>query len=234
MKFGVDGCSGGWCCCSSYNNSLVFYILKDVKFIFQEFPKINYLFIDIPIGLSDYGFKRLVDAKLRDILPPNRKSSVFNAPSRPSIYSDSYNDAKQAELRLHGKSISIQSWNISKKIKELDQYFHENPQVTYKLRESHPEFCFYKLNNNIPLQFSKKMSIGIEERLSILKNFVSDVEDSFNKFYNKNKYTGLKKDDVIDSIALYVCADKWEKNGGRSISQLPPKDLRGIPCKIYY
>ena len=45
---------------------------------------------------------------------------------------------------------------------------------------------------------------------------------------------GLKKDDVIDSIALYVCAEKWEKNGARSITQSPSKDHRGIPCQIYY
>ena len=154
-----------------------------------------------------------VDTKLRDMLPSNRKSSVFNAPSRPSVYSGSYHHAKQAELKLQGKSISIQSWNISKKIKELDQYISDNPELIYKLRESHPEFCFYKLNKDNPLQYSKKLSIGIEERLSILKKFVSDVEDSFNKFYNKNKHMGLKKDDVIDSIALYICAEKWEKNG---------------------
>ena len=234
MKFGVDGFSGGWCCCSSYNNSLYFSVMKDVKSIFKEFPKINYVFIDMPIGLSDHGFKRSVDAKLRDMLPSNRKSSVFNAPSRPSIYSQSYNHAKQAELKLQGKSISIQSWNISKKIKELDQYISNNPQVISKLRESHPEYCFYKLNKDNPLHYSKKLSIGIEERLSILKKFVSNVEDSFNKFYKKNIHTGLKKDDIIDSIALYVCADKWEKNGGRCITQSPSKDHRGIPCQIYY
>lgn len=234
MKFGVDGFSGGWCCCSSFDNSLYLSIAKDVKSFFKHFPKINYVFIDMPIGLSDYGFKRSVDAKLRDMLPSNRKSSVFNAPSRPSIYAESYHHAKQAELKLQGKSISIQSWNISKKIKELDQYIYENPHVISKLRESHPEYCFYKLNKDNPLQYSKKLSIGIEERLSILQNFVVNVEDSFKNFYDKNKHKGLKKDDIIDSIVLYVCADKWKINGSKSLTQSPPKDPRGIPCEIYY
>ena len=57
MKFGVDGFFGGWCCCTSNNNGLYLSVAKDVKSFFKQFPKINYVFIDMPIGLSDYGFK---------------------------------------------------------------------------------------------------------------------------------------------------------------------------------
>jgi predicted RNase H-like nuclease len=44
----------------------------------------------------------------------------------------------------------------------------------------------------------------------------------------------VKKDDILDSIALAITSKKWKKNGSRIIKQSPENDELGIPFEIYY
>tara|TARA_B100000900_G_scaffold408126_1_gene421908 strand:- start:1723 stop:2472 length:750 start_codon:yes stop_codon:yes gene_type:complete len=233
MNLGVDGYKNGWCCCSIENN-ISFSTHQNIQSIIELYPNFDKIFIDIPIGLSSTNNKRLIDEKLRKHLPKGKKSSVFNAPSRTAVNCKDYNEAKTKEIKISGKSISIQSWNISNKINEIDKFLKCNPKQVEKIHESHPELCFYDLNNKKALEFNKKNINGFKERIDILKNYIEDVYELSEKFYFLSKKKGIKKDDILDATSLALSAKLWKKNGKRIITQTISKDEHNIPFGIYY
>lgn len=208
-------------------------IIPEIKNILNH-DNCSKILIDIPIGLSSLKAERKIDSQLRNLLPSGRKNSVFNAPTRKSSYANTYDDAKKAELEQLGKSLSIQSWNITNKIKEVDQFLTNNPKLNNIVYESHPELCFYYLNNMKPLLFSKKTVDGLIERMKILNHYYHKSQELLEDFFQKNKKTGIKKDDIADSMVLCISAKNWIKNGRRTINNYPNKDEKGISFGIHF
>ena len=233
MFVGIDGYIDGWCCCI-IQDGIRIELHKTLKDLYERIGIINLTLIDMPIGLSSKNNERFIDFKLRTYLPKNKKSSVFTAPCREAVFSNDYNSAKKANQIITNRSISIQSWNISKKIKELDRFLISQKKNKLSIKESHPEFCFVNLNNNNPLIHSKKTNEGYNERLSILIRNSEGIEMVVKKSIEKFKKEKVKKDDILDSIVLALTSKYWQKNGSRTITQNPEKDEMGIPFEIYY
>ena len=114
MFVGIDGYIDGWCCCI-INDGFTIELHKNLTTLFENIGINNLTLIDMPVGLSSKNFERFIDFKLRTYLPKNKKSSVFTAPCREAVLSNDYNSAKKANQIITNRSISIQSWNISKK-----------------------------------------------------------------------------------------------------------------------
>ena len=233
MFVGIDGYIDGWCCCIIHDGVRI-ELHKNLTTLFENIGINNLTLIDMPVGLSSKNFERFIDFKLRTYLPKNKKSSVFTAPCREAVLSNDYNSAKKANQIITNRSISIQSWNISKKIKELDRFLISQKKNKLTIKESHPEFCFVNLNNNNPLIHSKKTNEGYNERLSILIRNSEGIEIVVKKSIEKFKKEKVKKDDILDSIVLALTSKYWQKNGSRTITQNPEKDEMGIPFEIYY
>jgi len=233
MFVGIDGYIDGWCCCIIHDGVRI-ELHKNLTTLFENIGINNLTLIDMPVGLSSKNFERFIDFKLRTYLPKNKKSSVFTAPCREAVLSNDYNSAKKANQIITNRSISIQSWNISKKIKELDRFLISQKKNKLSIKESHPEFCFVNLNNNNPLIHSKKTKDGYNERLSILIRNLEGIEMVVKKSIEKFKKEKVKKDDILDSIVLALTSKYWQKNGSRTITQNPEKDEMGIPFEIYY
>ena len=233
MFVGIDGYINGWCCCIIHDGVRI-ELHKNLTTLFENIGINNLTLIDMPVGLSSKNFERFIDFKLRTYLPKNKKSSVFTAPCREAVFSNDYNSAKKANQIITNRSISIQSWNISKKIKELDRFLISQKKNKLTIKESHPEFCFVNLNNNNPLIHSKKTNEGYNERLSILIRNSEEIEMVVKKSIEKFKKEKVKKDDILDSIVLALTSKYWQKNGSRTITQNPEKDEMGIPFEIYY
>jgi predicted RNase H-like nuclease len=233
MFVGIDGYIDGWCCCIIHDGVRI-ELHKNLTTLFENIGINNLTLIDMPVGLSSKNFERFIDFKLRTYLPKNKKSSVFTAPCREAVFSNDYNSAKKANQIITNRSISIQSWNISKKIKELDRFLISQKKNKLTIKESHPEFCFVNLNNNNPLIHSKKTNEGYKERLSILIRNLEGIDVVIKKSIEKFKKEKVKKDDILDSIVLALTSKYWQKNGSRTITQNPEKDEMGIPFEIYY
>ena len=233
MFVGIDGYIDGWCCCIIHDGVRI-ELHKNLTTLFENIGINNLTLIDMPVGLSSKNFERFIDFKLRTYLPKNKKSSVFTAPCREAVLSNDYNSAKKANQIITNRSISIQSWNISKKIKELDRFLISQKKNKLTIKESHPEFCFVNLNNNNPLIHNKKTKDGYNERLSILIRSSEGIEMVVKKSIEKFKKEKVKKDDILDSIVLALTSKYWQKNGSRTITQNPEKDEMGIPFEIYY
>jgi len=129
MFLGIDGCIAGWVAAFINNNNKInISIYKNIIELWEIFKKSDLIFIDIPIGLVDSYIKEKVrncDSDARKLLGLKRGSSIFPAPSREAIRLLNYKDACKINKSITGRKISIQTWNISKKIKEVDDFLSE-------------------------------------------------------------------------------------------------------------
>ena len=201
---GIDGSKGGWVCVSGYQNNfkeLKFEKLKGFNDIKSK--DFNLVLVDIPIGL-DIDLKkggRIVDKLARKELLTN-KSSIFNAPSRLVLKAKNYEEANKIN-KNKGMGLSKQSWNLVKKIKEVDEFIkNSNKTIIF---ESHPEIIFQVMKKD-KVSTKKKNDEGIIERRNLLE------KNGFNKvFLEKNllaKDSFYKKDDFIDACSLFWSANR--------------------------
>ena len=233
MYLGIDGYLNGWCCCI-IQNELSIQLHDNIDSVFSTFNSAKSIFIDIPIGLSSRNFDRKIDKEIRKLIPTKIKSSVFTPPCREALKMKKYQDANKMNKEITGKGISIQSWNLNKKINEVDEFLINNKNSIEILHESHPELCFFKSNQSVPLTSNKKTKDGILERIKILKKEIPEINDIISNTIKNNKPNRIKIDDILDSIILAICSKNWKKNGSRIIHQLTNKDEKDIPISIYY
>ena len=201
---GIDGSKGGWVCVSGYENNfreLKFEKLE--KFHDIKLKDFNLVLVDIPIGL-DIDLKkggRIVDKLARKELLTN-KSSIFNAPSRLVLEATNYEEANKIN-KNKGMGLSKQSWNLVKKIKEVDDFIRNSNKTI--IFESHPEIIFQVMKRD-KVSTKKKNDEGIIERRNLLE------KNGFNKvFLERNlsaKDSFYKKDDFIDACSLFWSANR--------------------------
>ena len=230
---GVDSCRKGWFLVSIDEHCLnfSFAIFGDIKTLWLTTQHCERIFIDIPIGLSNAG-PRQCDVLARKTLKSPRGSSVFPAPSRAAVYAGSYEEASENNFKLTGKKISKQTWNISKKIREVDELLAELKNANGKIRESHPEICFWALAGGKPMDFPKKSNQGIKERLQLLQNHCQLSEAIFSEAQQEPR-KDLAKDDILDALALAITAAAPVETLC-TIPEIPERDDRNIAMEIVY
>lgn len=160
--------------------------------------------IDIPIGLPN-AVARDLEFQVRRLLP-GKGSSVFSVPCRDAVYAENYSRACQINQERFGKKLSVQSWNICAKIREIDKSLRDSPALSHRVNESHPELAF-KLLNGEPLRFSKKTAEGLQERLEILQRFIPNARAWFAAALAAHPRKQLARDDIVDALVL-MCVGK--------------------------
>jgi len=68
--------------------------------------------------------------------------------------------SRQAKVHRHGKRLSVQSFAILPKIREVDARVGQDPDLLTRLIDVHPELSFCCWNDAKPLLHSKKTSLG--------------------------------------------------------------------------
>ena len=240
MFIGIDSCRAGWVAASiNDNNKIDISIYKDINKLWESFKKADLIFIDIPIGLIDGYVKekeRNCDKDARKLLGLKRGSSVFPTPSREAANAANYKDACKINKSITGRKISIQTWNICKKIKEVDDFLSEpnNANATSIIKESHPEICFFALSGSSTC-FSKKNINGVSERKNILKKFIPDLDFILDSALAKYNRIQANIDDFLDCLALAISAKLAFKLN--SVSKIPIAeqiDSKGFVMQISF
>jgi predicted RNase H-like nuclease len=210
---------------------LKFEIISSNDELLEKFPKLDRVFIDMPIGIpKGANFPRKCDLNAKSILK-SRHSSIFFPPCREALYQPSYQSALKIHRKLVHKGFSIQAWNLTKKIRELDGFVQKNQIYLNRLLESHPELCFLGLNHNKILNKSKHTTIGRKKRLELLKRYSKSYEYNWKSIHNLFSSSKVTIDDYFDAWVLCIAASLDEKN----IVQVPiniPHDTKGIPMRI--
>jgi len=196
---GADGCKGGWIAVvenldASEISWRVVPTLRDLA-TGKSPPQI--IALDVPIGLPDKG-SRACDLEARQLLGRGRMSSVFPAPIRPILRASSHAEASATRVDVEGKGLPIQAWAIIQKIREVDDFLRCEANLRARVREVHPEICFYFMAGRRPMQFAKTERAGREERRSLLvAQFGKVVDDALVDL----RSLGCVADDLLDAFA---------------------------------
>ena len=210
-----------------------FNIYRNITELMAEHGDADCLLIDIPIGLPESledEVKR-PDQQLRVRLQ-GKQSSVFNTPCRQAVYCDDKQEARNFNLKVLKKSLSEQSLGFSPKIREVDQFLRDNPEFIGRIRESHPEYGFAVLNNGRPLISKKSDDVGIEERQTLLSQYLPYAPKAISEMLNQ--YPQRLADDFIDAMVLAAIGYRGMFNRFVVIPEVPYKDSKGLPMEIVY
>jgi predicted RNase H-like nuclease len=234
MKYiGVDGCKIGWFyTVINHENEWKIGVSENIEKLWKTHKDASLILIDIPIGLP-FNKPRACDLEARKLLGKGKTSTVFPPPCREALAAKTYKEACEINKKILGKKIPLQAYHISKKIKEVDEFLLANHQARQKIRETHPEICFWALAGGNAMQFPKKKKHGFEERLDLLNNVFFPTEDIVNAALKKYKRKEVAKDDILDSIAATVVACS-PVSSLISIPEIPGKDAKRLPMEIVF
>jgi predicted RNase H-like nuclease len=203
---GVDGCKEGWFAVALADGGWHAGVFPDVASLWERFRGAALILIDVPIGLRDCGpEERTCDREARRFLGPERASSVFPAPCRAAVYADSYHEASKINQRLTGRRLSRQAWGIARKIREVDEFLTQEGKARLRIRETHPEVCFWALAGR-PMKHPKKTGSGFEERLEVLRSAYPGVDVVVQGALSVCRYGQVARDDVLDALVAAVSA----------------------------
>ena len=110
--------------------------------------------------------------------------------------------AKDARQVL-GQRITVQSFQILDKIREIDDLLCGRPGPKPQIFEAHPEVCFWALNEGRPLRHSKSESLGVCERMTLLEEISPGTVNWVLRAVREYSKGKVRIDDILDSI---VCA----------------------------
>jgi predicted RNase H-like nuclease len=228
---GVDGCPRGWFFVAIDDNAgWQVGIVPNMIELWGLFSHSKLILIDIPIGLP-WEVPRPCDIQARQMLGPGKASSVFPTPARETIVAKNYTAACRINEHILGTRLSKQTWRITKKIKEVDAFLHAFPEARGKIRETHPEVCYYGLTNRSLKP--KKSAEGIQERLSVLEKHFPHVGNLYNFSLMAFPRYAAAKDDILDACVASVTA-MYSENGLSTIPEKPDLDKNGLPMEMVY
>ena len=219
LIIGIDGCKSGWF--SIWENqdksihSSVFSNLNELKNFFKNESRLI-LGIDMPVVLSEV-IPRQADQLARKLLS-KKASSVFTAPTPEMLNQPNYEKASLVSKRLFGKSMSLQSWYLFPKIKDVQTMIHHEDMQIYEI---HPELSFRAMNNEQVILESKKTHEGFALRNALLsmhfKNFI------FEDIRNQHARKDVMDNDILDALAVLWSAKRIQSNQASYLPQAPEK-----------
>lgn len=223
---GADGCPAGWFAVAVTDTGLEYDEYQVVSDLVVASPGEATFLLDVPIGLPETEVREC-DVLARKMLGC-RGASVFVTPCRSALAAESHEEAKAENLDAQDRSVSIQTWNIRGKIRDADGYLREHTDAP--VIESHPEMCFFGLNDGAPLAYSKATEKGRDVRLAILEREHDGVRDVYESALAEYDRQDVARDDILDAIALAISGTKERS----TIPADPPADAEGLPMRIQY
>ena len=232
-RLGLDGCRGGWVLARLAAQRLALFLLPNLNSLPMGDQDMGC--IDMPIGLTSHGQSRICDRLARRLLLPARRgSSVFSPPGRCCLCVANHALATAAQRSGGGPGLSIQSWHLLGRIRELDGWLQARPRRSRQLLECHPELTFVQLQQRhqpkgtVPV--SKHRPFGQQQRIRLLeRHWGWDPTALLEEALVRSRRRHLQRHDLVDALAcLVVAADSQRQTLPRS----PATDAAGLPMAI--
>lgn len=229
---GVDGCPGGWYVVQTAQDgpALQARVCRTFAEVLQWLPAPAVIAVDMPIGLAERSV-RACDQAARQLLGPRRAASVFPAPLRGVLGAASHAEATARSRALDGKGMSIQAYNLLRKVEQVDAALRAAPQVAQRTFEVHPEVCFRQMNGGVALQHGKKTAHGRAERLALLE---APFAGQAPRLLGERVKSQVQADDVLDALATLWTARRLARGQAVALPASPGRDACGLTMAIHY
>ncbi len=233
VNVGVDGCRAGWFFVAIDTSGCgETGIAKTVDDLWAQHHHAAAILIDIPIGLiSGSAAGRQCDTAARRLLTPLRHGAVFSPPCRQALTATDYASACRINEQNCGRKISIQTWNIVPKIKEVDDFMQRTPAARGIVRETHPEICFWAMAGGRAMAHNKKRADGRKQRLDLLRRMYRPSERLLEHALTCYPRRQLAADDVLDALVNAMAALSLQNNPA-TLPAKPPADRCGLPMEM--
>ncbi len=224
---GVDACPAGWYVASwdTATGCIEGRTCPDFATVLEATEPCSLVGIDIPIGLPESG-PRAADIQARRLLG-RKASSVFPAPVRAALAARTQGEASAIRRAIDGSGIGAHAFNLIAKIREVDTLM--TPALQDRVREMHPELCFTRLNDGVPVLVSKHAPAGLAQRHALLDARLQDFDRLIRP---RPRYAGL--DDILDALAVACAAASAARGDGCRVPEQPPLDARGLRMEIWF
>lgn len=230
---GADGCRSGWVVVlrQGTTGGLRWRVVPDAEALASLDDAPAFVGIDMPIGLPETVARggRACDRAARQLLGRPRASSVFSAPARAALACTAYG-AAQAANRAHsegGIGLSKTAFNLFPKLRAVDALM--TPARQKRLREVHPELCFYAMNGNKAIAESKHTPKGRQIRLRLLQEHgFGAVEAAL-----QERPPGVAPDDLLDAAAACWTAARLRAGRAVCLPDDPPTDATGLRMEMW-
>ncbi len=241
---GVDWAKDGWLAIritSFTAGGWDIRVFPTVAALFDEWGAASLILIDIPIGLPNSERRTRSADRLARRMLGKRGSSVFPAPGRAAIEAfrqggyQNYQAGSDTNRRELGKGLSKQAWGIVPKVGEVDVLLRSSDAARKKIREVHPELCFWGFNGERAMSHSKKKDEGIRERLAVLCNIEPMAESIWRDALSMG-HRGVNENDILDALAAAFTAVP-EHAALSDIETIPSDaehDVAGLPMEMLY
>lgn len=228
MYIGVDGCKGGWIASVYDRGSFEIKKYFSIEELVEANKNYNELLIDMVIGLQSNKDEVRPDNAARALIP-GRTSTIFAVPARQAVYADTREQIREANKNALGKDLPAQAIAIIPKMRELDEFLQENPTHKNRLKESHPEVCFSRLNGSVVMS-RKADGEGITERVGIIKQYMPEITEEY--IYQEAKRFKCNADDIVDSIVLCITANLTAQGKTDVIPETVQEDVTGLKMQM--
>jgi predicted RNase H-like nuclease len=223
---GVDGCKSGWVCVARRADRFDAWISPDISSVVSRGGAGSLIGIDVPIGFARCT-SRACDAAAR-VLLRERASTVFSPPTRAALAANSHAEACQINREMRGKGISLQSFGLYPKLREVDQFLASHPEQQHLLLEVHPEVSF-ALWHGRPMQHGKKTAQGRGDRMAL-------IEKSWPGLVTQLRVdlgcSGYGSDDLLDAIAVLWSTIRYASRTHQAFPEHPEIDDRSLRMQI--
>ena len=252
MNFvGVDGCPAGWIAVRLTEGrdwDVHLFRSGEVARPWNSYDSDSLILIDTPIGLPDKAFAARKGSPVRDCDQQARKllglfhSRVFNAPARAALAASAWREAgrlNKQELEVAPgirAGLTKQAWGIVPKIRELDELLRSGgggPKPG-TVRETHPEICFWALNDSKPVESRKNGKHGRDERLRVLRHYDRNAPKIVEKASAFYRGRGVNVDDIIDAYVAALTAKLGYPNRLATIPDISEHDSMGLAMEMVY
>lgn len=228
MYIGVDGCKGGWIASVYDRGSFEIKKYFSIEELVEANKNYNELLIDMVIGLQSNKDEVRPDNAARALIP-GRTSTIFAVPARQAVYADTREQIREANKNALGKDLPAQAIAIIPKMRELDEFLQENPTHKNRLKESHPEVCFSRLNGSVVMS-RKADGEGITERVGIIGQYMPEITEEY--IYQEAKRFKCNADDIVDSIVLCITANLTAQGKTDVIPETVQEDVTGLKMQM--
>jgi len=226
---GVDGCRGGWLALSASTEGPVLQaeLHADARALLAGDWCLTA--VDMPIGLPGPE-PRACDREARRLLGM-RRSSLFPAPARAVLAAGDHRSACELCRQEQGVGLSLQSFHLLPKIRDLDQRLQAAPALVPRVMEVHPELSFCLWNGGQALSHPKRSAEGRRQRLELVEQLFPGAWGMVRHRFRRDQ---VADDDILDALAALRSARRIHTGEALSLPEQdpPPRDGCGLPMVI--